>query len=275
MRCAVRPDLAAEWWCESHGIRLSSLVAAILISSGHIKSSSLTPARPAEYGTTRRAYDPMTGTIDAALDITQDLGEGLVNLVTKPQKGLTTISAFPFVGASKILDGFSTGLHNLPRLYGYDVRVKGQVKDVRSGFAEGGKAFAYGLYDGITGIVTTPVKAAQDAKAKGTSSQSTAIAKGVAQGIMNAWSLPLAGANSLISDSVKGMVASCSDDGSNITQIEATKLYHGVKALESASHAERNYIISQFEHVSEEKRMKRGTMGKRIWHSLNRTRKVA
>jgi len=49
----------------------------------------------------------------------------------------------------------------MPRFWGSETRVV-QPKGIWNGFAEGGKGFAYGLADGIGGLVTKPLKGAKE-----------------------------------------------------------------------------------------------------------------
>ncbi len=69
------------------------------------------------------------------------------------------------------------GFQNLPTLYGSQVRRGGEVHDFESGVKEGAKVSSvayladvsddglqelfYGFYDGITGLVTEPLRGAQ------------------------------------------------------------------------------------------------------------------
>ena len=58
--------------------------------------------------------------------------------------------------------GITEGFHNAPKLWGDDtVRPQQQVSDFKSGAKAVGKEFAFGWYDGVTGLVTQPWKGAQ------------------------------------------------------------------------------------------------------------------
>ncbi|KAH6670033.1 glycosyltransferase family 1 protein [Halenospora varia] len=54
------------------------------------------------------------------------------------------------------------GVHALPKLYGDKVRDYGVVTDWKSGSKIGGKALAYGFYDGYKGFFWEPVKGVRD-----------------------------------------------------------------------------------------------------------------
>ncbi|KAE8441968.1 hypothetical protein EG329_004135 [Mollisiaceae sp. DMI_Dod_QoI] len=69
------------------------------------------------------------------------------------------------------------GFHNAPKLWGDDtVRPQQQVNDFKSGAKAVGKEFAFGWYDGVTGLVTQPWKGAQK---EGTSGFLKGIGKGI------------------------------------------------------------------------------------------------
>lgn len=67
------------------------------------------------------------------------------------------------------------GFDNIPRMLGSTERPKGKVTDWKSGFVEGGKSLGFGLWDGITGLVTEPVDGAMREGAAG-------FGKGVGRG---------------------------------------------------------------------------------------------
>ncbi|KAF7197803.1 Sterol 3-beta-glucosyltransferase UGT80B1 [Pseudocercospora fuligena] len=57
--------------------------------------------------------------------------------------------------------GLTRGFHNAPKLYGDDtVRKSENVTDLKSGLRAAAKEFGFGMYDGITGLVTQPMKGA-------------------------------------------------------------------------------------------------------------------
>ncbi|PQE13488.1 glycosyltransferase family 1 protein [Rutstroemia sp. NJR-2017a WRK4] len=69
------------------------------------------------------------------------------------------------------------GFHNAPKLWGDDtVRAPQKVSDLKSGAKAVGKEFAFGWYDGVTGLVTQPLKGAQKEGASG-------LLKGIGKGI--------------------------------------------------------------------------------------------
>jgi hypothetical protein len=49
------------------------------------------------------------------------------------------------------------GFENLPKSMGSDYRHRTPIKTWKDGFSQAGSGFAYGLMDGITGLVTEPI----------------------------------------------------------------------------------------------------------------------
>ena len=69
------------------------------------------------------------------------------------------------------------GFHNAPKLYGDEtVRKPEKITDFSSGLRAAGKGLGYGLYDGITGLVTQPIQGAKKEGAAG-------LVKGFGKGI--------------------------------------------------------------------------------------------
>ncbi|KAG0651425.1 UDP-glucose:sterol glucosyltransferase 80B1 [Hyphodiscus hymeniophilus] len=73
--------------------------------------------------------------------------------------------------------GIARGFHNAPKLYGDDtVRPQEKVTDFQSGLKAAGKEFGYGFYDGISGLITQPIRGAEKEGAAG-------LFKGIGKGI--------------------------------------------------------------------------------------------
>lgn len=79
------------------------------------------------------------------------------------------------------------GFRNVPRLYNDDtVRPPEKVTDMTSGLKVAGREFGYGMYDGISGLVTQPFKGAQKQGGVG-------LVKGFGRGIGGAFTKPFGG----------------------------------------------------------------------------------
>jgi len=83
--------------------------------------------------------------------------------------------------------GLARGFRNMPRLYNdYTIRPVEKVTGVGSGVVVAGKEFGYGLFDGITGLVTQPLKGAEKEGVQG-------LVKGFGKGIGGLIAKPAAG----------------------------------------------------------------------------------
>ncbi len=92
-------------------------------------------------------------------------------------KGISRIVGAGLKSPMDFTLGLARGFHNAPKLYGDDtVRPHPKVTDFQSGLRAAGKEFGYGFYDGISGLVTQPMKGAEKEGAAG-------FFKGMAKGI--------------------------------------------------------------------------------------------
>ncbi|KEQ93670.1 glycosyltransferase family 1 protein [Aureobasidium subglaciale EXF-2481] len=93
--------------------------------------------------------------------------KSIVNFAPKALKGMTV----------DIPMAITEGLRTAPRHYGDNVRDNGKVTGVGSGFAVAGKTFAWGMIDGISGVVVQPYK---EGKKSGASGVATGLGRGLA-----------------------------------------------------------------------------------------------
>ncbi|KAG9243489.1 hypothetical protein BJ878DRAFT_510508 [Calycina marina] len=99
-------------------------------------------------------------------DIAQDVGTGV-------QRTLESVAMAPLDLSVAIAQGF----HNAPRLYGdTTVRKPTRITGIKSGLKAARQEFAYGVYDGVTGLVLQPYNGARDNGAVG-------FIKGVGMGL--------------------------------------------------------------------------------------------
>ncbi len=69
------------------------------------------------------------------------------------------------------------GFHNAPRLYGDStVRAPPRISGIQSGLRAAGSAFAFSVYNGVTGLILQPYNGARDNGARG-------LVQGVGKGI--------------------------------------------------------------------------------------------
>lgn len=70
------------------------------------------------------------------------------------------------------------GFHNAPRLYGDStVRTPRRISGIQSGLRAAGEEFAFGIYDGVTGLISHPYHGAKQGGAKG-------LAQGLGKGLL-------------------------------------------------------------------------------------------
>jgi hypothetical protein len=118
-----------------------------------------------------------SSSLNAASAIALESTKGIGRIMTT---GLKTPITFT--------NGLARGFHNVPTLYGDDtVRQEAKIDGVKSGLVAAGKGFGYGLYDGLTGLVTQPYNGARKEGAVG-------FLKGVGKGIGGVVFKPSAGA---------------------------------------------------------------------------------
>lgn len=92
-------------------------------------------------------------------------------------KGLGGIVKSAFKSPMEMTMGITKGFHNAPKMWGDDtVRPQPKVSGAKSGAQAIGKEFAYGMYDGVTGLVTQPWNGAKKEGATG-------FFKGVGKGV--------------------------------------------------------------------------------------------
>ncbi|KAG2168847.1 hypothetical protein JADG_008586 [Aureobasidium aubasidani] len=93
------------------------------------------------------------------------------------------------------------GLRNAPLMYGDKPRDFGPVTDWKSGGVVAGKGLVFGIYDGISGLVTEPIKGARKEGAIG-------ALKGVGKGLGGIYWKPNAGLAGLLGYTVQGIYKS-------------------------------------------------------------------
>lgn len=135
--------------------------------------------------------------------------------------------------------GLARGFRNAPRLYNDDtVRKEEKVTDFASGLRIAGKEFGLGMFDGISGLVTQPMRGAEKEGAAG-------LVKGFGKGVGGLvlksgaafWSLP--------AYAMKGIDAEIRNlfSRSSINYIITSRILEGKEQLLSASAEEQKDIV--------------------------------
>ncbi|KAL6705979.1 hypothetical protein ACN47E_006258 [Coniothyrium glycines] len=159
-------------------------------------------------------------------------------------KGLARIVGAGFKSPMEFSLNVAKGFHNVPKLYGADVRQVDRVTDFQSGIRTAAKEFGFGLYDGITGLVTDPYKGAKKEGGIG-------FVKGVGRGIISvpfrvmggAWSVPGYAMKGLYQEMIKSKGKSVQN------YIIAARIAQGYDEASTLSQHEIDDIISRWKYV--------------------------
>lgn len=141
--------------------------------AGSSASGSRPPASPAGQ---QRASSQNKFDLEATLGASLETGKGVGRVV---ETGFKTPMNFCM--------GLAKGFRNAPKLYNDEtVRKQEKVTGIASGLRVAGKEFGFGLFDGVTGLVTQPLKGAEKDGANG-------LIKGFGKGIGGLMLKPVAG----------------------------------------------------------------------------------
>ena len=136
--------------------------AAAASSSGSEEKSASESAADGQALTREETKIHIPGPEQYAVDIGTSFGMTALAIIKAP---------------ASLVVALAQGFHNAPKLYGDDtVRRPTRVTGLRSGFKASGKEFVFGLYDGVTGVVTQPVRGAKENGGRG-------FARGAAMGL--------------------------------------------------------------------------------------------
>ncbi|KAJ1305709.1 hypothetical protein OPQ81_010444 [Rhizoctonia solani] len=241
MRCDLDSNRVAVWYSPTHKLRLSAFAAQVLAEAGEIDINKLELHRPREYETQIRPIDPVSGTFVPGLRILHDFGRGVAKLPSQPGKGATKMLSASTLGLQSTLQGAAEGMHNLPKVYGGEVRNQKKVTGLGSGFVQGGKEFALGLYDGFSDFFMEPVRGFKRGGVLG------AIG-GVGIGALNLTTKPTAGFMQAVSMPIEGSVKEVKAlfHGQIGKERIATRYAQGISASRNASEAERERVVRVF-----------------------------
>lgn len=142
-------------------------------TAGSLASGARPPVSPAgqQNASSQSKFD-----LDATLGASIETGKGVGRVV---ETGFKTPMNFCM--------GLAKGFRNAPKLYNDEtVRKQEKVTGIVSGLRVAGKEFGYGLFDGVTGLVTQPLKGAEKEGANG-------LIKGFGKGIGGIMLKPVAG----------------------------------------------------------------------------------
>ncbi|KAJ3846924.1 glycosyltransferase family 1 protein [Lentinula lateritia] len=250
MRCDLDPSKVAVWWSTEHCLKFSAFATQTLINAQLLNLKGLDLHRPKEYETHRPPPDPLTGGASAIFWTVTHYYGGIAELFYSPVKGIIhTTTAIP-KGVMKIVSSIHEGFHNMPKLYGSDVRQPGKVTDFSSGVKEAGKGLFYGYYDGITGLVSEPWQGAQ----KG---GFTGAVKGAGRSFINATMRPAAGIVGVVANPIQGAWKSA-----QTTLVKEqdqphyqTRMEEGLQAVKFSTENERMKVVKRFKELMQKEKV--------------------
>ncbi|OBR10191.1 Glycosyltransferase family 28 domain-containing protein [Colletotrichum higginsianum IMI 349063] len=141
--------------------------------------------------------------------------------------------------------GLARGFRNAPRLYNDDtVRPPEKVTDFASGVRIAAKEFGYGMFDGIGGLVTQPLKGAEKEGVPG-------LIKGFGKGIGGLIFKPASAVWSVPAYTMQGVHATLRNAFSTSVQnyIIASRMKQGQMEMEAAGMAEREDVVARWNNV--------------------------
>ncbi|KAJ4357091.1 hypothetical protein N0V85_009516, partial [Neurospora sp. IMI 360204] len=140
--------------------------------------------------------------------------------------------------------GFARGFRNAPRLYNDDtVRPQEKVTDFASGLRVATKEFGFGLFDGISGLVTQPMRGAEKEGAMG-------LLKGFAKGIGGVALKPAAGFWSIPAYAMQGLNAEVRNllrGGGWVNHIITARAQQGREEMEYATKEEVKDVVARWQ----------------------------
>lgn len=163
-------------------------------------------------------------------------------------KGVSRIVSAGIKSPMDFTMALAQGFHNAPKLYGDDtVRKSDRITGIGSGLKAVGKEFHYGFYDGITGLVTQPLKGAEKEGAAG-------FFKGAAKGIGGLILKPAAGIWGIPGYAFKGVYAELKKHfGSSVQNyIIAARTAQGYEEWKESTPEQRSTIVNAWKSRQDE-----------------------
>ncbi|KAK0249750.1 hypothetical protein LTR35_011714 [Friedmanniomyces endolithicus] len=180
-------------------------------------------------------------------------GDNIVDTFMDTGKGIRKIVGAGFSSPMDFTMALTKGFHNAPKLYGdTTVRKPDQVTDFKSGVKAASKEFGYGLYDGITGLVTQPMRGAAKEGPAG-------FIKGIGKGIGGIALKPGAAIFGIPGYTMKGVYKEMQKQfGSSVQNyIIAARTAQGFDEWQASSLEERTEIVQRWKALQKDLKKKR------------------
>jgi UDP:flavonoid glycosyltransferase YjiC (YdhE family) len=182
-----------------------------------------------------------------------NVGGNLLQTATDTSKGVNRIVGAGFKSPMDFTMNLTRGFHNAPKLYGDEtVRKHDKVTDLKSGIRAATKEFGFGMYDGITGLVTQPMKGASKEGAAG-------FMKGIGKGIGGIALKPAAAIFAIPGYTMKGVYKELQKNfGSSVNNyIVAARTAQGFDEFQAASPEERADVVMRWNMLHKDLKKKR------------------
>jgi hypothetical protein len=250
------PHLTAEGKTDGEKSRSSSLAAALQGRLG----TQLRPRSGSRSGSTSRSSSPHRTNTNQSQASTQSQSQGgetnlreVIDAAFGTSKGVSRIVGAGFKSPMDFTHALAKGFHNAPKLYGDEsVRKPDKITDFRSGLRAATKEFGFGMFDGITGLVTQPMEGAKKEGAAG-------FIKGFGKGIGGIVLKPGAAIFGIPAYTMKGVYKELQQlSGSSVQNyIIAARTAQGYDEWHRSSAQERQEIIRRWKVVESEVKKKR------------------
>lgn len=216
-------------------------------------SSSMADALRGQLGEAKKTRSrsgsrPRSPSAPAGPDINSRLDQA-----TGTVKGVSKIVGAGLQSPLDFTMGLSKGFHNAPKLFGDDtVRKAENVTDFKSGLRAATKEFGFGMYDGITGLVTQPMRGAKKEGAAG-------FLKGIGKGMAGIALKPGAAIFGIPAYTMKGVYKELQKiNGSSVQNyIIAARTAQGYDEWVRASAEEKEDVVQRWKVMQKDIKRKR------------------
>ncbi|KAK1984917.1 glycosyltransferase family 28 domain-containing protein [Colletotrichum cereale] len=235
------PQSDTEFWAQSHK---TSTAPSMVFSSAETASIAPSETAPSETPPTAQPTRPPNSPGKRSLNESSSAAVGVEAAVAAG----TSVSRIVTTGVKTPMNvclGLARGFRNAPRLYNDDtVRPPEKVTDFASGVRIAAKEFGYGMFDGIGGLVTQPLKGAEKEGVPG-------LIKGFGKGIGGLIFKPASAVWAVPAYTMQGVHATLRNAFSTSVQnyIIASRMKQGQMDMEAAGIAERADVIARWNNV--------------------------
>jgi len=167
-------------------------------------------------------------------------------------RGVVGVAKAALMSPLEAAIAITKGFHNAPRLWNDDtVRPQERVHDLKSGVIATGREFGFGMYDGISGLVTQPW---HGARREGTSG----FFKGLGKGLGGLATKPGAALFGIAGHFMKGVVKEVQNRlGSNVQNyIITSRVAQGYEEWMQSSEAEKQDVIDRWRLIQKDLKKK-------------------